>query len=98
MTRIEKRMAAAEATGRNALRQLPGLVRPASHAQLDAATAALDRFSAVNTEIIALSRRNTNVHSLSLSLGRKRQLAAACEDSLRALQEALAGRGFTGTR
>jgi len=98
MTRMEKRMGAAEATARNALQQLAGLVRPASHAQLGAATEALERFRSVNNEIITLSRRNTNVHSLSLSLGRKRQLAAACEDSLRALQEALAGRGFTGTR
>jgi hypothetical protein len=42
--------------------------------------------------------RNTNVRSLALSLGRKRSLSAACEDSLRELQDALSKRGFTGTR
>jgi hypothetical protein len=35
---------------------------------------------------------------LALSLGKKRTLTAACEDSVRALQEALEKRGFTATR
>ena len=52
----------------------------------------------VNAQIVALSRRNTNVRSLALSLGQKRTLTAACEDSLRALEDALAKRGFTATR
>ena len=52
----------------------------------------------VNAEIVGLSRRNTNVKSLAMSLGQKRMLTAACEESLRALQEALATRGFAGTR
>jgi hypothetical protein len=45
-----------------------------------------------------LSRRNTNVRSLALSLGQKRMRTAACEDSLRELQDALAKRGFSATR
>jgi len=40
----------------------------------------------------------TNVRSLAPSLGQKRMLAAACEDSLRALQDALSKRGFSATR
>jgi hypothetical protein len=58
----------------------------------------LDRFIGVNTQIVALSRRNSNVRSLAMSLGEKRMLTAACEDSLRALRDALAKRGFTATR
>ena len=98
MTRMEKRMATSEAAARSALETLATLVRPASRPQLAAATAALDRFMGLNAQIIALSRRNTNVRSLALSLDQKRTLTAACEDSLRALQDALAKRGFTGTR
>jgi hypothetical protein len=98
MTRMEKRMAAAEAAARGALAMLGSLVRPASRPPLVAATAALDRFMGLNAQIIALSRRNTNVRSLALSLGQKRMLTAACEDSLRALQDALAKRGFSATR
>ena len=52
----------------------------------------------VNTDIIALSRKNTNVRSLALSLGRKRVVTAECEDQLRALGEALAKHESTATR
>ena len=98
MTRMEKRMATSETGARSALETLASLVRPASRPQLSAATAALDRFIGVNTQIVALSRRNSNVRSLAMSLGEKRMLTAACEDSLRALRDALAKRGFTATR
>jgi hypothetical protein len=53
---------------------------------------------ALNGELVALSRRNTNVRSLALALGQKRTLTSACQDTLRALQESLAQRGFTATR
>ncbi len=98
MTRMEKRMATSEAAVRSALVTLKGLIQPTSRPQLATATTTLDRFMALNAQIIALSRRNTNVRSLALSLGQKRTLTAACEDSLRALQDALAKRGFTSTR
>ena len=42
----------------------------------------------VNAEIVVLSRRNSNVRSLALSLGQKRMLTAGCEETLRALQDA----------
>ncbi len=98
MTRLEKQMATSETAARSALEMLASLVRPASRPQLAAATAALDRFTGLNTQIVALSRRNTNVRSLAMSLGEKRMLTATCEDSLRALRDALAKRGFTATR
>jgi hypothetical protein len=98
MTRMEKRMATSEAAARAALKALAPLVEPASRPRLAAATAALDTFMGHNAEIVAFSRRNTNVRSLALSLDQKGKLTSACEDSLHALREALAKRGFTGTR
>ena len=98
MSRMEKRIATLEAAARSALEALAALVQPASRPRLGAATAALDRFMGVNAQIIALSRRNSNVRSLALSLNQKGKLAGACEDSLRALRHALETRGFTGTR
>ena len=98
MTRMETRMAAEEATARSALATLGTMTEPASRPKLDAATAALDRFKDLNAQIIALSRRNTNVRSLALALGQKRTLTAACEERLHALQDALAKREFTATR
>ena len=98
MTSLEKQMASSEAVVRRALGDLAGLVQPASRPQVAAANADFDRFMAINSEIVTLSRRNSNVRSLALSLGQKRMLTAACEDSLRALQGALDKREFVATR
>jgi hypothetical protein len=98
MTRIETRMKAAEATVRNALQSLRPLVAPTSQRQVMDATTAFDRFMSVNAQIVELSRRNTNVRSLMLSLNQKGKLTSACETALRALQEALAKRGPTASR
>jgi hypothetical protein len=95
MSRLEKVMSAREATAREALKALGGV---APKETLDAASAALDRFEALSTELVALSRRNTNVKSLALSLKPKPALTAACDATLVELEAALAKRGFTGTR
>jgi hypothetical protein len=99
MTRLEARMMTAEAAARAALQQMAALVPPDSRPRLTAATAALDRFMSTNAEIVRLSRRNSNVRSLALSLGQKRTLTAECEETLRTLQDALEQRSLTsGTR
>ncbi len=97
MTRLEGRMTAAEAASRRALKTLAG-VADVSRPKLAEATAAMDRFTGLNKQVVELSRRNSNVRSLALSLGQKRTLIAACEENLDALQRALATRGFTATR
>lgn len=89
MTRLETQM---ELSTRKARAALTELKAPA------AAAAALERFVALNTQIIGLSRRNSNVRSLALSLGRKRMVTAACEDDLQALKQALDKHGFSATR
>ena len=98
MTRMEKEMATSEMEARRSLDALRALTPAASKPHLDAATAALTRFMELNTQIIALSRRNTNVRSLALSLDQKRTITVDCEARLRALQGALAKRGYTGVR
>lgn len=98
MTRMEAQMATSEAAARRAVETLASRVPPASRPQLTAATVALDRFVGVNAEIVTLSRRNSNVRSLALSLGQKRTLTARCEETLLALQDALAKRDFGGRR
>ncbi len=98
MSQKETRIATLEASARSALESLAALVEPAHRPRLGKATAALDRFTGVNAQIIALSRRNSNVRSLALSLNQKGKLAGACEESLWALRRALEKRGFTGTR
>jgi hypothetical protein len=94
MTRIEARMQAEETTARGALAGLASMIEPASRAALPDATAALNRFMDVNEQIVGLSRQNSNVRSLALALNEKQKLVAPCEQSLRALGEALAHRGY----
>jgi hypothetical protein len=98
MTRMEQTMTASEQDARRALEQMRAFVSATSQSHLKAAAAALDRFSTVHREIITLSRRNSEVRSLALSLGRKRMISAQCDDQLRALQDALAKHSIGPTR
>jgi hypothetical protein len=98
MSRMEAEMDSAEARAREALASLRAGVRMEARPHLDAAARALDEFVNVNAELVTLSRRNSDVRSLALSLGRKRILSAQCDDQLRALQDALAKRDFIATR
>jgi len=94
MTRMEKQMAAAETGVRTALTSLAAITDPGARPRLGAATTAFDRFTGVNAQILALSRRNTNVRSLALSLNQKPALTDSCETSLRDLRDALGKRGY----
>jgi len=98
MTRMEQEMSTSQTAARKALDTLRPLVSDASRPRLATAAAALNRFLDLNTQIIALSRRNTNVRSLMLSLDEKRKMTLACQDNLRALQSALSKRGYSGIR
>ena len=98
MSQMEVEMATDQAAARTALSTLKGMLPPGAEPQLMAAAAALDRFNAINAELITLSRRNSNIRSLALSLGRKRTVTAECDDTLRALDDALGKHDFTATR
>lgn len=88
MTKIENRMKDLAQTAHAAVDEL----------EAADADAALNRFLKINDEIIILSRRNSNVRSLALSLGRKRMLTAECEDDLAALEQVIAKHQFSATR
>jgi hypothetical protein len=95
MTRMEKEMATLEAQTSAALAGLDGLATPSA---ITSAKAAFDQFKTIEGQIVALSRRNTNVRSLELSLKDKPPLTAACDDTLLRLQAALAQEGSKATR
>jgi len=98
MTRMEHDMADKEAAARKDLAAIAARAPSASKPSIAAAGAALDRFKAVHTEILSLSRRNSNVRSLALSLGQKRMVTAECDEFLLALQDSIAKHEFRATR
>ena len=81
MDALEKDMAAADKAVRQALAALGK--EPAAAKAL----AAYDRYWKLTGEILGLSRQNTNVRSLALSLERKTKVLAACDEALRVLEE-----------
>jgi len=98
MTRTEARMGVEEQAVRAALKELHALAAPASRPKIADATTAFDRFMAVHAQVLQLSRKNTNVRSLALSLDQKRALIEPCEKTLRALRDALAKRKYPAGR
>jgi hypothetical protein len=98
MTRMEQEMTGLETGAREALRTLGEILPPNARPGLASAVSALDGFKDTSTQIVALSRRNSNVRSLELSLRTKPALVAACDDDLRALQDTLASEGSKSTR
>ncbi len=98
MTRMEKEMADLGGVARDAIKALADIVPPSARPLVDTALLGLDQFNDISGQIVALSRRNSNVRSLDLSLRQKPPLTASCEGSLRSLQDALAAEGSKATR
>jgi hypothetical protein len=98
MNGMEQDMASLEASAKGAVTSLteliPGAARPASSSALSA----LARFEDISRRIVALSRRNSNVRSLELSLRTKPALTAGCDQSLRVLQDLLSKEDIKATR
>lgn len=98
MERMEKEMSARLASIDEVLGGLSGLIERQSGVSLTPAIEALHRFKSVHTQIIILSRRNSNVRSLALALGQGRTLTTACDASIAALQQALTRERVNPTR
>jgi hypothetical protein len=98
MSHLEKDMAGREASARASLAALGAVVGAAGQARLAEARGALERFSASSRELVALSRRNSNVRSLEIALHQKPALTAACDSSLGALVAGLGRVGASATK
>ncbi len=89
MDDIEARMALED---RNVVRALEGMAtlhELHGDPDFDAATASYARLCELRARIIALSRENTNVRSLSMSLNQKRKVALLCQEALTNLRQAI---------
>jgi hypothetical protein len=90
MDRMEASMAREDEQVRNALSGLKAQSLLSSNADLAHAISSYTAFSKIRAQILALSRENTNVRSLTISLGQKRKVMLMCEEALNALSAAIA--------
>ncbi|HSY22837.1 MAG TPA: MCP four helix bundle domain-containing protein [Polyangiaceae bacterium] len=100
MDEMEGRMAAEDARVHENLEALSALFKSdklGGDLELAKAQSAYATFGQIRTQIIALSRENTNVRSLSLSLNQKRKVMLACQAALIALQQGILAEPIAGT-
>ena len=89
MDALEDQMTKEDKQVRKNLDGLAALPELKGDAELATAVSRYARFTEIKTQILDLSRENTNVRSLALSLGRKRAAQGICQDDLAALQQAI---------
>lgn len=89
MDRLEASMAKEEMQVRKDLDDLVALPTLGGDADLATAASSFVRYGELKARILALSRENTNVRSLAMSLNQKRQALVLCLDALNALQQAI---------
>jgi hypothetical protein len=89
MDELEALMSKEDKQIRKNLDELTALPKLRQNADLATAVSNYVRFSKIKTRILALSRENTNVKSLSISLNQKRKVMLLCQDTLNELQQAI---------
>jgi hypothetical protein len=98
MDELENLMGMNEKKVRNALSNLSRLTNQHGRIIFSDSLLAFSKFMEVHKEVVRLSRMNTNIKSLQLSLGQKRKVAAQCEEILNSLQATVQSRSFKATR
>jgi hypothetical protein len=89
MDRLEAMMADEETRIRSDLDGLAALPGVAGDVDLSTAVSGFARYIDIKARILALSRENTNVRSLALSLNQKRSAMILCLNALKTLQDAI---------
>lgn len=98
MSEIEKEASGLRHEAKGVMESMWFQVSPEGRPHMSSAQAAFSRHAEFTTEIFALSRENSNLISLRLSLGQKRKLAATCGDRLQVLVELNQSPQFKATR
>ena len=94
MDQIEAEMKTKENEVSKSLDELAGFTGEECRESLSQAKTAFFDFMDVTAMVIKLSRQNSNIKSLELSLGRKRKVTAQCDEVLAAFQETVQGRNL----
>jgi hypothetical protein len=89
MDEMEALMAREDRAIRNDLADLAAIKGLAEDSDLATAAARYASFTDLRSQILKLSRENTNVRSLAISLNEKRKAMFLCQDALSALEQAI---------
>jgi heme exporter protein D len=96
MDRMEATLKAELARARQELSALVSLPSLKGSAEVATAAAALDRYAGLEARILALSRENTNVRSLALTLNQERKTMAVALEAQAALKQAILAEPIPG--
>ncbi len=96
MDELEARMAKEDAQVRKSFDGLAAIPKSKNDPELAAAMKRYAEFGKLKSEILALSRENTNVRSLSISLNEKRKVMMMCQAALGALRQAIVAEPVPG--
>ena len=96
MDELEALMTKEDQQVRKDLDGLASLAKFRNDPDLETARSDYTKFSEIRVRILALSRENTNVLSLAMSLGQKRKALVLCQDALSALQQAIQEESISG--
>jgi hypothetical protein len=96
MDAMEAQMAGEDQKVRASLDALAAMPSLADNADLKTAASSYAQFSETRAKILKLSRENTNVRSLSISLNQKRKVMLACQAALTSLQQAIEAEAVAG--
>jgi len=91
MDELEARMAREDRAIRKDLADLTAISGLAKDKDLATAIACYARFTDLRSQILKLSRENTNVRSLAISLNEKRRAMLLCQDALTGLEQEIEG-------
>lgn len=89
MDELEALMAQDDVEVHKDLTGLAALLKSAGGPDLEIASSRYAKFSEIKAQIIRLSRENTNVRSLVISLNQERKVMLMCQDALAALEQAI---------
>jgi hypothetical protein len=98
MDTIEQEIHADDASARKALAALHSTPDLSASEDLKMADMAYGKFMSLTTEVLRLSRLNTNVKSTELSLGKQQLISAQCQETLASLQQSVQSLQFKATR
>ena len=98
MDKIEQSIKSYDQSARKALGSLRSIADLSDSEDLKNAEIAYEQFMNLTSEVLRLSRMNTNIKSAELSLGRKRLISSQCQEILATFQETVQAQRSNATR